>query len=512
MAPASSSCIRNTYPEDLLLEIAQYLQPHDVRAFMLCCNNYHYALAPSLYRDVHVDVPLVSFPTEDIDGPFRLLCCLVTALQHYASHPSSPARCYPRYIRSLTYLSYDHTADLRAIPMLAMVLSAATSLRHIQLDVPQSSVDFLVNLFRRRFIIRSPLPSVLAAFSKQRAIPHHLPLLDSVRSTKLEVVTGLMEARRLSTVVVDFAHAPTDLYQFLPQPAHACRDSLTRLCIAVVGHPSQFCLMIRGIAATFPRLQHLALRCGTKLAGTLVDEHYIFPVVEVVTINYGGRRGDYQSKLDVDSILRLRCLNVNCFLGIDAYMSRAWSIDKTLDRWFYRVKAFLAMLDQCDAIVSGSEAQQHFAQHQFRGNDLDIYVPCHGLLQLGRWLRNEGYIYQPSGGKHDFFDAAAVMFVAATASGRNPAGAHDFQTFTVFNFYRPRTHILRLLDMDGVRIQLIAVRGDPIKFLLYSFHSTGVMNFFTGTYAASAAAVVIMMYQEPVIFQTRITIKTVYGS
>ncbi|OJT09726.1 hypothetical protein TRAPUB_13794 [Trametes pubescens] len=196
------------------------------------------------------------------------------------------------------------------------------------------------------------------------------------------------------------------------------------------------------------------------------------------------------SRWTIDQILSLRRVNSNLLLAVEGYSARAWSIDTTFDRWFYHVQSFLEVLDACEGIVAGSEAQQHFARHEFRGKDLDIYVPCHGLLRMGRWLKSEGFRFQTSGGKHILFDAAAVMFSAATVGnhdlgGRDVYGSPLPNAFSSFNFVRFPTDNLRMLDMDGCRVQLIAVRGDPIPFMINNFHSTGVMNYITGKYAVS---------------------------
>lgn len=209
-----------------------------------------------------------------------------------------------------------------------------------------------------------------------------------------------------------------------------------------------------------------------------------------------------------DSILRLRRLNSNFLLAVEAYTTRVWSVDQTFDRWFLDIDAFLDVLDECEGIIAGSEGQQHFARHEFRGKDLDIYVPCHGLLKMGRYLKQHGFHYQSSGGKHVLFDAAAVLFSAATMRDRDLAGREVFgspspNTYSAFNFYRNTdNNIYRMLSMDGYRIQVIAVHGNPVQFLLYHFHSSrlsfegyrsaltfsataGVMNYITGKYAVS---------------------------
>ncbi|KAH9854466.1 hypothetical protein C2E23DRAFT_726294 [Lenzites betulinus] len=189
-----------------------------------------------------------------------------------------------------------------------------------------------------------------------------------------------------------------------------------------------------------------------------------------------------------DLIIRLRSLNSNVFLGVEAYIARAWDVEKSFDRWFFHVNSFLRTLESCGAIVSGSEAQQHFGRHEYRGSDLDIYVPFHGLLRMGRWLKQEGYLYQASGGKHVFFDAAAIMVASAAGqdfTSHSSSSSKASGTYTTFNFVRPQDDTLKLLRMDGSHVQLIAVRQDPVQFIIEHFHSTGVMNYIAGTFAAS---------------------------
>ncbi|KAH9846250.1 hypothetical protein C2E23DRAFT_744480 [Lenzites betulinus] len=194
------------------------------------------------------------------------------------------------------------------------------------------------------------------------------------------------------------------------------------------------------------------------------------------------------SRWPADLILRLRCVNSNCFMAVEAYSSRVWSIERSLDRWFFNVPAFLEVLETCGGIVSGSEAQQHFARHDFRGSDLDIYVPHRGLLGMGRWLKQQGFLYQPSAGKHILFDAAAIMYASAAGvdvKARSKTSANGSNPYSTFNFVRPDKDTFQILGMDGAHVQLIVVRGDPVEFLIENFHSTGVMNYINSKCAVS---------------------------
>lgn len=183
---------------------------------------------------------------------------------------------------------------------------------------------------------------------------------------------------------------------------------------------------------------------------------------------------NFFSSWSPDLIMRLRQLNSNLFLGVETYMSRAWSIRRSMDRWFFHVGAFLRTLEACDAIVAGCEAQQHLARHDLRGTDMDIYLPYHGLLKMGRWLKQQGFVYQATEGKHAFFDAAVVILGSAANGGAIGHGKspNDVNSFTMFSFIRPQSDTLHTLGMDGSRIQLYAVRGDPVQFVIENLHTS----------------------------------------
>lgn len=177
-------------------------------------------------------------------------------------------------------------------------------------------------------------------------------------------------------------------------------------------------------------------------------------------------------RLPVNLIFRLRCLNSTFFLAVEAYCARTWDVHKVLDRWFYRPRSFLDTLDKCEGIVTGSQALRFLDRHgTYVPRDLDIYVPLHGLLPMGRWLKSEGFFYQESAGKHALFDAAAVMCTAGMTS-TTMAPSHRARTFATFNFFRTADDTLDFLDMSGRRVQLVAIKGSPVEFMINNFHSS----------------------------------------
>lgn len=174
--------------------------------------------------------------------------------------------------------------------------------------------------------------------------------------------------------------------------------------------------------------------------------------------------------------MRLRQLSSSMLLAVEAYCSRHWDLESFLTHWFTEPTAFLNKLSECDGIVSGSEAQQFFGRCEFRGHDLDVYVPFHGLLGMGRWLREEGFVFQSSADKHPLFDVAALMFtshVGRASVGLRPMFPGKPLAFGAFNFVRPRHwRNTRPFTPPGGHVQIIAVPENPVNFIINSFHSS----------------------------------------
>ncbi|KAI0683362.1 hypothetical protein C8T65DRAFT_595192, partial [Cerioporus squamosus] len=208
--------------------------------------------------------------------------------------------------------------------------------------------------------------------------------------------------------------------------------------------------------------------------------------------------------MDPATIMRLRCLSSSLLRAVDAYATRKWNIVDSLGRWFWNIRAFLRMLDACDAIVSSSQAQQYFGRQQYSASDLDIFIPLHGLLPMGRFLRRQNYLYQPKDKVHPFFDAAALSYTSfvghrssSDSSSASSSQEHGY-AFRAFNFVMP-ADVFDNKKNPGKRIQLIAVRGNPVEYIINNFHSTAVMNYLTGNYAVSLFPRTTFLRQETLV-------------
>lgn len=167
------------------------------------------------------------------------------------------------------------------------------------------------------------------------------------------------------------------------------------------------------------------------------------------------------------------------FYAVQAYIDRAWDVDRFLGRWFYHIPSFLSVMESCGGVISGTEAQQFLARRQFRGRNLDIYVPWHGVLELGRWLKTRGFRFQPTVDKHPLFDAA--VFMAAAFVGPKAVGLESMHpnsgrssSFTTFSFIRPARELHYTFPM-GTFIQLTAVHGDPVEFIVHKAPSSALI-------------------------------------
>ena len=168
------------------------------------------------------------------------------------------------------------------------------------------------------------------------------------------------------------------------------------------------------------------------------------------------------------------------FCAVEAYAMRQWDIFEFLSRWFRNPYNFLLTLEACDGIISGSEALQYFqtGERRFRGDDLDIFVPPHGLLTMGRYLRRAGFMFQPASDKHPFFDAAALMSTSMvknyTGIGHPTRHRSQAYAFSTFDFVRPppEGQYPRPECLQGRHVQIIAVCGHPVEHIINNFHSS----------------------------------------
>ncbi|PIL26209.1 hypothetical protein GSI_11964 [Ganoderma sinense ZZ0214-1] len=213
-------------------------------------------------------------------------------------------------------------------------------------------------------------------------------------------------------------------------------------------------------------------------------------------------------------LLKIRQLSSAAFYAIEAYFCRQMNIHHHMRRWVPNVQEFFHQLTLCDGLISGSEALSFLDRRRFIGHDLDIYLPPHGVLAMGRFLKSCGYVYQAPSGTHLMFDAAAMLLTSRNSlNGRKP-GASSAKRPThkqrktqqrpgyvvpTFDFVRPMPPGLSY--SYGTHVQLMAVPCDPMEFIINNFHSTGVMNVLTATHAISVFPNTTFNYEQTCVCQ-----------
>ena len=182
-------------------------------------------------------------------------------------------------------------------------------------------------------------------------------------------------------------------------------------------------------------------------------------------------------------LLKIRRLSSAMFYAIEAYFCRRMDIIHHMRRWFPNVPRFLHHLSVCDGLVSGSEALA-FLDRRFHGQNLDIYLPIHGVLPMGRFLKTCGYIYQAESNTHLMFDASAVMFssrhalrgsIADGSGAKHGKKYNSGYSFTTFDFVRPLPFGLPFTH--GSHVKLIGVACNPMEFIVNNFHSSTQFHF-----------------------------------
>ncbi|KAI0356117.1 hypothetical protein OH77DRAFT_1436325 [Trametes cingulata] len=116
---------------------------------------------------------------------------------------------------------------------------------------------------------------------------------------------------------------------------------------------------------------------------------------------------------------KLHYISTSMHPAVEAYMARAWEIEQVLGRYFPQVSSFLHILDYRGGVVGGEGAYRYFSRDHDTDEPLEIFVPCHGLLCMGHWLKRSGYSYMPLPGNTPMFDTKALTFASISSELRS---------------------------------------------------------------------------------------------
>jgi hypothetical protein len=153
------------------------------------------------------------------------------------------------------------------------------------------------------------------------------------------------------------------------------------------------------------------------------------------------------------------------------YRTQVWDINRFLELWFPYPESFVHQLTLTSAVISGSQVIRFFDRlPPSPDSDLDIFTRVAGVVHLGQYLFDLGFIMVTEGKKSDKYDRSFRQQVLRVTQGdkleRSSAG---YNILSVFNF------VIASDDEDIeplLKVQLIVVNSDPIDFIIHSFHSS----------------------------------------
>jgi hypothetical protein len=157
------------------------------------------------------------------------------------------------------------------------------------------------------------------------------------------------------------------------------------------------------------------------------------------------------------------------------YERHAWRLPEFLRPWLPHPRSFLRLLDATCTVISGSQAL-YFMDRRPPDitSDLDLFVHVDAVHAVGNLLLRLGYQY----GKRpvdeepyfDFYDRVDLLF---KNEERIRTCGDNKSIVDVIDFWQKKRHFHSTVIM---KVQLIVVAVDPIRFILFRFHSSESNN------------------------------------
>ena len=183
----------------------------------------------------------------------------------------------------------------------------------------------------------------------------------------------------------------------------------------------------------------------------------------------------YDNVFDYCSTVTLFRLSRICRISRDAfqsYLQRTFNVDHLLSHYFDRPETFRSLQARTDTVISGAAAADFFARSRWDPNlVLQICVPRDHLKDVGDWIQDSGYVFQPDRGHSGAFELAideiSDEYEQMESHGQWVGGIAGAYTF-VNSAARPGSN-------KCVEIRLVAALRSPIEVVLCSRCSTSVL-------------------------------------
>lgn len=166
-----------------------------------------------------------------------------------------------------------------------------------------------------------------------------------------------------------------------------------------------------------------------------------------------------------DTIVNFSRTCRNAHSAVQSFIHRFYNINKHLTRYFPDPISFRCLQARTGTLISGSSALQFFERLHWDESDLDIYTYYESREEVGSWLLQQGYRFQPNSRQSiDFNDAVNEAHLpedVVESPYRRMKGVSAVYTFLKHDETRaPRQ----------LKVQIIVALRCPMDVIL-SFHS-----------------------------------------
>ncbi|KAI0801954.1 hypothetical protein BC629DRAFT_156478 [Irpex lacteus] len=171
------------------------------------------------------------------------------------------------------------------------------------------------------------------------------------------------------------------------------------------------------------------------------------------------------------TLLRLSRTCKRAKAAVQSYFLRAFNINKHLSRFFNNPLEFRSLQARTATLVSGSSALQFFNRLAYSDSDLDLYTyRIHGL-EVGNWLLQNGYTFQPQNSQPTEFNVAYRATNSTNGTG-SLGDKYDLKGVAgVFTFVKTSP----VNPFKKLQVQVVVATYTPMEVIL-NFHSTVVLN------------------------------------
>ncbi|KAF6744352.1 hypothetical protein DFP72DRAFT_826069 [Ephemerocybe angulata] len=196
-------------------------------------------------------------------------------------------------------------------------------------------------------------------------------------------------------------------------------------------------------------------------------------------------RNLFLDSLPLPGVLCLRRTSTRVLEIVTLYVQARWNINRFLGVWFGDPASFRAVLAFAGAVVGGSQALRFMSRlPPSPKSDLDIVTRVGGVTALSRFLQSNGYtpverLPHPQENYPMLTDVLSMTSSRQFCSGGGKDGI-----INIFDFERPTRGPLNHYT-PAMKVQIIAVSQHPIHHIIYTYHSTLVMNYITYCEAVS---------------------------